>query len=91
MPCATPPSIWPAARMGWRTLPTSWRAWKSVTGGGVGGGVDGDFGYVDGPGVGGVGVAAVGVVVPEDVAGGLRSGRRLEVAVLWRGSGGRLG
>src|SRR6266446_6623264 len=37
----------------------------------VGGGVDGYFGDVDGPGVGGVGFAAVGVVVPEDALGGL--------------------
>ena len=35
-------------------------------GSGVGGGVDGDLGDVDGPGVGGVGVALVLVVVPED-------------------------
>ena len=37
----------------------------------VGGGVDGDFGDVDGPGVSGIGFAAVGFVVPEDVAGRL--------------------
>ena len=43
-------------------------------GGGVGGGVDGDLGDVDGPGVGGVGFAAVFFVVPEDVAGGLVAG-----------------
>ncbi len=41
---------------------------------GVGRGVDGDFGDVDGPGVGGVGFAAVGFVVPEDVAGGFVAG-----------------
>ena len=51
-------------------------------GGGVGGGVDGDLGYVDGPGVGGVGVAAVGVVVPEDVAGGFVADADFEVAEL---------
>ena len=59
MPWATPPSIWPLARMGWMTLPTSCRAWKSVTVADVGGGVYGDLGDVDGPGVAGVGVAAV--------------------------------
>ncbi len=52
-------------------------------GGGVGGGVDGDFGDVDGPGVGGVGVAAVGVVVPEDVAGGFVADADFEVAELF--------
>ena len=41
---------------------------------GVGGGVDGDFGDVDGPGVGGIGFAAIGFVVPEDVAGGFVAG-----------------
>ncbi len=49
---------------------------------GVGGGVDGDFGDVDGPGVGGIGVAAVGFVVPEDVAGGFVAGADFERAVL---------
>ncbi len=49
---------------------------------GVGGGVDGDFGDVDGPGVGGIGFAAVGFVVPEDVAGGFVAGFGLERAVL---------
>ena len=49
---------------------------------GVGGGVDGDFGDVDGPGVGGVGFAAVGLVVPEDVAGGFVAGFGPQCAVL---------
>ena len=31
MPWATPPSIWPAARTGLITRPTSWRATKSST------------------------------------------------------------
>ena len=65
-------------------------------GGGVGGGVDGDFGDVDGPGVGGVGFAAVGLVVPEDVAGGLVADADFEGAVLgevaeWRRAGSRRG
>jgi hypothetical protein len=38
--------------------------------GDVGEGVDGDLGDVDGPGVGGVGVAFICVVVPEDGAVG---------------------
>ena len=51
--------------------------------GGVGGGVDGDFGDVDGPGVGGIGFAAVGLVVPEDAFGGLVADADFEVAVLF--------
>ena len=57
MPCATPPSIWPAARIGWRTLPTSCRGVEVGDAGGIRGGVDGDFGDVDCPGVGGIGFA----------------------------------
>ena len=49
---------------------------------GVGGGVDGDFGDVDGPCVGGVGVAAVGFVVPEDVGGRFVADADFEVAGL---------
>ena len=71
------------------TLPTSCRAWKSVTVGGVGGGVDGDLGDVDGPGVGGIGVAAVLVVVPEDVAGGFVAGLGLRGSRVRRGRRGR--
>ncbi len=44
---------------------------KVGDGGGVGGGVDGYFGDVDGPGVSRVGFAAVGLVVPEDALRGL--------------------
>src|ERR1035441_7392635 len=47
----------------------------------VGEGVDGNLGDVDGPGVGGVSVAAVLVVVPEDVAGRLVAGFGDERAV----------
>ena len=50
--------------------------------GGEGGGVDRDLGYVDGPGVRGVGVAHVLLVVPEDVLGGFVSVEDFEVAEL---------
>jgi len=49
--------------------------------GGIGGGVDGHFGDVDGPGVGGVGFAAVGFVVPGDVSGRFVAGFGFEGAV----------
>src|SRR5207244_3174518 len=51
-------------------------------GGGVGDGVDGYLGDVDGPGVGGIGFAAVGLVVPEDALGGFVAGFGLECSVL---------
>ena len=44
--------------------------------------VYGDFGDVDGPGVAGVGVAAVEVVVPVDLGGGFVAGGCSEMAVL---------
>jgi hypothetical protein len=43
-------------------------------GGHVGVEVDGYFGDVDGPGVAGIGVAAIEVVVPVDLGGGLVAG-----------------
>jgi hypothetical protein len=44
---------------------------ETGAGGLVGVVVDGDFGDVDGPGVAGIGVAAIEVVVPEDFCGRL--------------------
>src|SRR6202021_514905 len=48
--------------------------------GGVGDGIDGDLGDVDGPGVGRVGFAAVGLVIPEDIRRGFVAHTNLEVA-----------
>jgi hypothetical protein len=48
----------------------------------VGESINGDLGDVNGPGIGGVGVAPVEVVVPEDVGGGLVAGFRDERAVV---------
>ena len=50
--------------------------------GSIRGGVDGDFGDVDGPGVCGIGFATVVLVVPEDVTGGLIAGFGLECSML---------
>ena len=63
------------------TLPTSCKAWKSVTAARVGKSVDGDLGDVDGPRVGRIGVAFVLIVVPEDVAWSLIPGFGDEGAV----------
>ena len=48
----------------------------------VGGGVDGDFGDVDSPGIGGIGLAAVCLVIPEDVGGRFVSDANLKIAEL---------
>ena len=81
MPWATPPSIWPAGEDGMEDLADLLEGVEVCHGGGVGAGVDGDLGDVDGPGVGGVGVAFVLVVVPEDVAGCLVAGATFEGAI----------
>ena len=48
----------------------------------VGGGIDGDLGDVDGPGVSRVGFAAVGLIVPKDIARRFVAGFGIEFAVL---------
>ncbi len=82
MPWATPPSILAGGEDWVEDFADLLQGVEVGDACGVGGGVDGDFGDVDGPSVGRVGFAAVVLVVPEDVSRGLIAGFGLECAEL---------
>ncbi len=53
---------------------------KVIDGDAVGGGVDRDFGNVDCPGIGGIGFAAIQLIVPEDIRRRLIAAEGLQLA-----------